>query len=285
MKNISVAKKIVAALELAPHDTVIEIGPGHGELTKELISNFQFSIFKDSAATTKLIAIEKDGVLAEELAKSLRCQILDFRKNGLEKTFLSENILVVAGDALKILPPLVGFLNLKTVNCKLKIVGNIPYYITGHLLRTIGELTEKPSLSVLMVQEEVAERIVATPPRMNRLAASVQFWANPKILARIPKNDFMPPPDVDSAVIELKTKDKKQKIEDAKYYGAVRALFQQPRKTILNNLVATTKATKEVFEKNLIQMGIPPKNRPQNLSIEDIVRIAQFFASQKPTKS
>lgn len=256
LKNKSVAKKIVAALELVPGDTVIEIGPGHGELT-EIVERESWSVNRD----IKVIAIEKDTELATQLRQK-------FAEN--------KNVEVVEGDALKVLPRICSTLHAS----RFKIVGNIPYYITGHLLRTIGELTAKPSVSVLMIQKEVAERIVATPPKMNRLAASVQFWAEPKIITHVPKGDFAPPPEVDSAVIRLKMKDEKLKIKDEDYYEAVRALFQQPRKTILNNLVATDKTKREVFEKELITIGIPPENRPQDLAIEDMVRIAQFLGSR-----
>jgi 16S rRNA (adenine1518-N6/adenine1519-N6)-dimethyltransferase len=258
LKNNFVAKKIVAALQLVPDDTIIEIGPGHGELTEVVERETQ-----STKHGIKIIAIEKDRLLAEQLRK---------------KFAANNNIEIVEGDALLVLPRLCSMLH---VPCS-KLCGNIPYYITGHLLRTIGEFTKKPSLSVLMVQKEVAERIVATPPRMNRLAASVQFWAIPKILAHVSKNEFTPPPEVDSIVLELTTKNQKQKIGSREYYEAVRALFQQPRKTILNNLVATEKAKREVFEEGLSKIGVPPESRPQNLSTEDIIRIALYFDPQKP---
>lgn len=259
LKNKSVAKRIVAALELVPGDTVIEIGPGHGELTEVL---GQGSGIKGQAV--KIVAIEKDRLLADEL----------------RKTFSGDkNLEIITGDALRLIPAIIHNSSFKIHGYKL--VGNIPYYITGYLLRTIGELATKPSVSVLMMQKEVAERIVAQPPHMSRLAASVQFWAEPKILMHVPKNDFTPPPNVDSAIIALRSRtDADLARTDADtYYATVRTLFQQPRKTILNNLVATKRAKREIFEKNLIKMGIPPENRPQNLSVEDIQRIAQFLAS------
>ena len=156
LKNRSVAKKIVAALELAPGDTVVEIGPGHGELT-ELLKREAWNVNRN----IKIIAVEKDRQLAEQLRK---------------KFAEDKNIEIIEGDALRILPELCSALHTSrstiqdshsTLHAsRFKIVGNIPYYITGHLLRTIGELPKKPSLSVLMVQEEVAERIAAKP-RMN----------------------------------------------------------------------------------------------------------------------
>ncbi len=171
-------RKIVETLDLKSDDTIIEIGPGHGELTEELrIQNLEF----------RVIAVEKDKKLAENLK---------------EKFAHDENIKIIEADILKILPqiPKSYVLNSKSY----KIVGNIPYYITGHLLRIVSELKNKPSLIVLTVQKEVAERICAEPPKMNLLAASVQFWAEPKIIDYISKKDFRPQPKVDSAIIKLK---------------------------------------------------------------------------------
>ena len=226
MKNISKIKKIVKSLELSPNDTVFEIGPGHGELTKELRLGIK------DLKKVQIIAIEKDKKLADDL----RLKINDL---GLT------NIQIINGDALQKLPPLIVKLpNYRMTNYK--IVGNIPYYITGRLLRILGDLKKKPKTIVLTVQKEVAERITAKPPQMNLLAASVQFWAKPEIIDFISKNDFEPAPEVDSAVIKLATDNPKEghKTETKNYYKLIRALFKQPRKTILNNITADSKLAK-----------------------------------------
>jgi 16S rRNA (adenine1518-N6/adenine1519-N6)-dimethyltransferase len=113
---------------------------------------------------------------------------------------------------------------------------------------------------------------------MSRLSASVQFWADPKIIAGVPRTDFSPPPDVDSAVISLETKESAKKIDIAlvgQYYNAVRVLFAQPRKTILNNL--GEKMPKSEVATMLSGLNIDPKLRPQDLTIENIVQIAANF--------
>ncbi|HVO28941.1 MAG TPA: 16S rRNA (adenine(1518)-N(6)/adenine(1519)-N(6))-dimethyltransferase RsmA [Candidatus Paceibacterota bacterium] len=248
LKNRGAAGKIVAAVGARPGDTIIEIGPGHGELTRPL-----------AATGARVIAIEKDGALAEQLDKT-----------GIP------NLEVIAGDVLTMLPALAADGG--------KLVGNLPYYLTGHLLRLISELETKPARCVFMVQKEVALRMTAAPPHMNRLAASVQFWAEPDIVANLPKSDFSPQPKVDSTVVQLEAK---PAISDAaaptsaQYYAAVRILFSQPRKTLLNNLTAgrprSAEFPKDDISKILEALGANPQLRPQNLTVGQIGAIAKAF--------
>jgi len=263
-------KKIVEALDLKEGDTVIEIGPGHGELTLLLARNFQFPI-----SNFRIITIEKDKKLVQIL----------------QKKFASDkNIRIIEGDALKILPKLTKSYKLKAKSYK--IVGNIPYYITGYLLRVLAELERKPSLIVLTIQKEVAQRIIALrqaqgKPRMNLLAASVQFWAEPEIIDYVSRKDFQPAPEVDSAVIKMMVRPalpyrevpvlKTSKNYSKNYYRLIKILFKQPRKTILNNLTMTMTMTKEGITKKLEKSGINPNDRPQNLDIEQIKELLTLF--------
>jgi len=274
-------KKIIEALELKKGDTVIEIGPGHGEITLPLARNFQFSI-----SNFQIIAIEKDEKLFEHLKKKLN---------------FNKNVAIIHGNALKILSQITqnSLLRssspegqLKTQNYKL--VGNIPYYITGRLLRILGELENKPSLIVLTVQKEVAERLIAQPPKMNLLAASVQFWAKPEIIGYISKKDFRPVPKVDSAIIKLEADRRgSMRIVEAdrrgleqNYYRLIKILFRQPRKTILNNILEAKKrgfmqiieADKRGFlTKKLHKIGVNPQDRPQNLTIKQIIKLSSIL--------
>lgn len=248
LKNPGVAKKIIAGVDIQPGDTIVEVGPGRGALTMALAA----VCARTGAA---LIAIEKD----EKLAESLEAE--------LATVGATINIKIIRGDALKILNGL-------EVKSPFKIVGNIPYYITGHLFRIVGELAIQPARCVFMVQEEVAERIIAKPPKMNRLAASVQFWTVPKIIVRAPKEDFSPPPKVDSAVLLLETQaEQHTAAQTEQYYAMVRMLFAQPRKTILNNLSMHT-TNKAEIDRALQGVGITSGLRPQNLTIENIRDIA-----------
>ena len=138
-------------------------------------------------------------------------------------------------------------------------------------MRILSELKNKPALTVLMLQKEVAERIAAKPPKMNLLAAAVQFWAEPKILFALKPRDFSPPPKVESAVVTLNSKP--HTLNPEKYYKFIHILFKQPRKTLLNNLQGGLKLPKNEIETALKSLKINPQTRPQNLSLEVINRL------------
>lgn len=255
---------MAGALELKSGDTVVEIGAGHGELTQALVTEALETNGKDGGI--KVLAIEKDSELAGQakqrfkeysFVEVLNADVLEFFKDA------------GRGDTLK---------------NNYKLTGNIPYYITGRLLRALSELAHRPELTILMIQKEVAERISANPPHMNRLAASVQFWAEPHILRIVKRGEFRPPPEVDSAVIALRSR--KESAHDAAgnkaFYRTVRIIFAQPRKTLLNNLKEGFCATGmpadragKVAVDALNEQGIKPSARPQNLGLHEIKELAR----------
>lgn len=249
LKNKTVIKKIIGALDLQRGDVVIEIGPGRGALTIPLVEQCH-------EVGCSLIAIEKDPELGASLGK-----IIGDRLKNIVK--------ISTGDALKLLPSITHNL----VPTAYKIVGNIPYYITGILLRVISELNPRPIKTVLMVQKEVAERVAAKPPTMNLLSAATQIWANASIIARLKPNDFDPPPKVSSAVIVLTTRPSSLTMHDMQnYYNFIHRAFKQPRKTLLNNLTNN----KEDVLMRLKQLGYTEKTRAQELSIEQLLQLAQL---------
>jgi 16S rRNA (adenine1518-N6/adenine1519-N6)-dimethyltransferase len=138
----------------------------------------------------------------------------------------------------------------------------------------IEELEYKPTQVVLTIQKEVAERICATVPHMNLLAASVQYWAKPSIVDIVPKADFNPPPKVDSATIKLEVQPTKG--DSAQYYITTRKLFTQPRKTIANNL-AGKDGSKEEVAKKLEAIGVDAQKRPHDLTVADIRSIEKIY--------
>ncbi|MBI3114805.1 MAG: ribosomal RNA small subunit methyltransferase A [Candidatus Harrisonbacteria bacterium] len=272
LKNTAVVHKIIAALDLQSGETVIEIGPGKGALTLPLVRQCQMPNFK-----CQIVAVEKDKTLAGLLTNTF------------------PQIKIIEGDILKILPKLV--IDLKLSPCERcpegteignwKLLGNIPYYITGKLLRTISELNIKPSRTVLMIQKEVAERLTATPGKMNLLAAAVQVWADVSVIARLKPEDFDPPPKVESAVIRIETKKQespptgdlpqgdKKTSELAAYYKLIHAAFKQPRKTLLNNLSEGFGLPKNEVLTSLQSFGFTEKTRAQELGVEALSMLSK----------
>lgn len=252
LKDTGVLKRIVSALDIKPTDTIIEIGPGHGELTTHILA----------AHPKKVIIVEKDKNLISTLKK------LDTNEVDLH---------VINGDALDILQTLPKTYNLTPNGYKL--VGNIPYYITGKLLRVIGELGKKPKIIVLTIQKEVAERLCASPPKMNLLAASVLFWGTPQIVRLVSRNAFSPRPKVESSIVSIKPyKNQKSEDEAKTYYSFIKILFNQPRKTIANNIANGLTMTKKEVESSLLSNGIDPNLRPQNLDKASINILSQNLA-------
>jgi len=225
---------------------IIEIGGGHGELTLFLL--------KLPSPFLKIIAIEKDKKLIAELKAKFN---------------FDRRLEIIEGDVLKILPNLI--LKKKLKNFSYQIVGNIPYYLTGRLLRILSEIKIPPEKIIFLVQKEVAERIVAKPPLMNLLAAVIQYWSKPQIIKYVDRKNFSPPPKVNSAILLLLPQKINQK-EAKKYYWFVKALFKQPRKTIVNNLKLITGDQGKIV--NILQsMQINLNARPQNLTFHQILSL------------
>lgn len=241
LKSERVLDKIVDAIDLSENDVVLEIGPGLGALTDKIITRF-----KDlKIEKFKLIAIEKDRELAENLKQKFKNK---------------KNIEIIEGDALKILPELCFMFQVSSF----KIVGNIPYYITGHLFRILEELGNKPSKIILMVQKEVAQRICAPKyeQKMNLLALSTQFYADVKILFYVSKGNFWPVPKVDSAVIEIIPANE---VYDEKFrkifFKTIKAGFSNKRKLLASNLSGVEGILKSI--------SVNPLARAEELSLEE----------------
>jgi 16S rRNA (adenine1518-N6/adenine1519-N6)-dimethyltransferase len=243
-----VLKKIVEVADLSKNDSVLEVGPGIGNLTIELAKKVK-----------KVIAVEKDEKMVEILKERLK-----------EKRI--KNVEIVNEDILKFLPSF-------KLRRSYKVVANIPYYLTSRLIRNLLEAKRRPKLIVLMIQKEVAQRICAKPPKMNLLAVSVQFYAKPEIVSFVSRNCFWPRPKVDSAIIKISNiKKQKPTKEEKLFFKIVRAGFSHPRKQLINNLSKGLKKNKKIVKEWLLNCGISPDKRAENLSIEEWKRLTISFS-------
>ena len=250
---------------------MVEVGAGQGELTQQM-ANGKWLMTDGS----QLIAVEKD----RELAKNLSLKFKSMPRSELA-LLRGLKFKVINDDILKILPQITRNLTPDAW----KLIGNIPYYLTGFLFRVISELERKPSLIVFTIQKEVAERICAQPPKMNLLAASIQVWASPEIIGVIPPSDFEPPPKVTSAIIKLRvincgtSQDQwscdVQKLNN--YYKIIKVIFKQPRKTLLNNLADGLNLPKKEVVEKLTQLNLTGRERGQDLSIGQLVQLTKVL--------
>jgi len=256
LKNKVFLSQIIKAGEISSQDTVLEIGPGTGVLTEALLQT-----------KARIIAIEKDPQLVNFLQTK-------FKNN--------KNLTIIEADIRDFLRNQ-EFKNLKLKIKNYKVVGNIPYYLTSHLIQLLLELKQQPKAIVLMIQKEVAQRIVAQPPKMNLLAVAVQYYAKPEIIASVPKSDFWPQPKVDSAIIKLtllpvmvRSPKRNRRIttsfpyqRESQFFQIVKAGFSHPRKLLISNLSQNLKIPKEQLQDIFKKTNIPLNSRAQNLSLKN----------------
>ena len=233
--------EIVRAAEITKDDFVLEVGPGLGFLTAKL-----------SKAAKKVVAVELDDKLAEFLRMATEAE-----KVG--------NVEIINMNVLDFNP-------FSIEDKKYKIVANLPYNITSVFLRKfLSETENKPETMVLMLQKEVAERICATPGDMSLLTISVQFYAYAEIVQYVPRNDFWPSPEVDSAVIKL-TVHKASKVHKDKerdFFRLVKFGFSAKRKMLKNNLASGFHISQKEAEEKIVLAGFNPKCRAEDLGVED----------------
>jgi 16S rRNA (adenine1518-N6/adenine1519-N6)-dimethyltransferase len=248
---------IAAAADLTWEDTVLEIGPGPGDLTARL-----------AAQAGRVVAVELDDRLIEPL------------RNRFPP---SSNIEIVHGDILELDPARLAGEEVsadKATTGQYKVVANLPYYITSAVLRHLLEAEVRPRLAVLMVQKEVAERICAPPGDLSLLAVSVRFYAEPRIVHRVPAGAFRPPPKVDSAVLRLDVFSEPaiEDVSPAAFFRVARAGFGQKRKQLANSLSAGLALPKRIVQGALEAAEIDPARRAETLNLDDWRRLSLALA-------
>ncbi|MCD6442096.1 ribosomal RNA small subunit methyltransferase A, partial [bacterium] len=231
-------------------DVVLEIGPGLGALTKEIANKCK-----------KIIAIEIDKKLVQILK---------------EYSGNYKNIEIIRGSILDGIPVLA----LKEK--KYKVVANLPFNITGRVLRILLEQKNKPELIIVVVQKEVAQRITAKPPNMSLLSLSIQFYSQVSTVFNVNKSNFWPQPKVDSMVLKIKPNEFKIKKEiEYNFFQLIKAGFSSKRKYLLNNLLKSVimqasehGERKQRFLEIFKEVGLNRKVRAQELSLKQWIEIA-----------
>lgn len=243
--------KIISAARLEPGDRVIEVGPGLGVLTRALARH-----------AGEVVAIEVDRGLAQALGNALA---------GLP------HVRIIVADVLQVDPASV-------VAPPYKVVANLPYYITAPVLRHFLEARVRPQRMVVMVQREVAHKLVAGPGDLGLLALSVQLYSRPSLVATVPARSFYPQPKVDSAVVALDVLPRPAlEVEPQRFFRVARAGFAAPRKQLRNSLAQGLAVPPADAVRWLDEAGIDPKRRPEELGLEEWGRLCQVVSLKEAT--
>jgi len=251
LTDINIIKKIVAAGEVCPSDLVVEIGPGIGSMTAEI-----------AARAGKVIAVEIDRHLIPALEENLAS---------------FPNVEIINGDIMEVdLESLT-----KGWTGPLKVISNLPYYITTPVVMMLLEGNVAWDTLVLMVQKEVAQRMAAEPSTRDygALTVAVKYYSEPKLAFTVSRNCFIPKPDVDSAVVKLKKRvlAGSADVDKEFFFKVVRASFGQRRKTLLNSLGSQpfVQGGKERLREALSRLGISENVRAEELSIHDFLNLTK----------
>lgn len=253
--NRGLLEHILATAEIAAEDTVIEVGPGTGILTKELVQR-----------AGAVVAVELD----RDLARRLRQELAEF-----------PNLTVIQGDILAYPPQtLMEAARNRTVSEGLppyKVVANLPYYITAPTLRHFLASPHPPTRLVVMVQYEVAKTIAAAPGEMSLLSVAVQFYGKPEIIARVAPASFRPPPQVHSAILRIDVYPEcpVEVPSQPAFFEVVRAGYSARRKQIRNAFAQAWHVAPAEIERLLVAADIDPSRRAQSLSLQEWASITR----------
>lgn len=236
------ARALAHAVAPRVGETILEIGPGKGMLTKELL------------ALGPVVAIEKDEALVETL------------RGAFADAIRSEQLRLVPGDVRDVTPESLGL-------TRYTVAANIPYYITGEIIRQFLTALTQPRAMAILIQKEVAQRIVSEKGSI--LSISVRAYGAPKIVEKVPRKHFSPPPSVDSAILRVDSisRDFFRDVDEAHFFDVVRAGFASKRKYLSSNL--STRFDKARVREALAQSGVAEKARAEDISLAQWKRLAQ----------
>jgi len=248
LKDKNQIRKIVEFSGIDKKDTILEIGPGLGALTLEMVHKVK-----------KIVCVETD----KEMVSSLNAIL---KENGIK------NVKIINDDILSSFKD--EKLNVPGIK-KYKVVANIPYYLTSFLIRNLLEIKNLPEDIFLIIQKEVGERICSKPGNMSILSVAVQYYASPKILMNIPRGCFVPSPKVDSVLIRITPKGIKK---DNQFFKTVKTGFSHPRKQLIGNLSGELGIDREIIKKWLSDNNLKPGERAEVLSVEQWLNLTKHLS-------
>ena len=253
LKNDFIPKKMCSAANLKPDDTVIEIGPGTGILTAEILKT-----------AGKVIALESDLRAIEILKEKFIKEISNNRLSVLKYDVRNFNINDIVKNETE----------------KFKIVSNIPYYLTGILFRKTLDNRRQPQIMVFLIQKEVAERI-SKADKESLLSLSIKAFGSPKYISTVKRNHFTPPPKVDSAILAIDkiSCNNFKSFSSHFFFSCLKLGFSQKRKQLLGNL--TKMYARYELYKIFEELEIPTKIRAEDLSMEQWLLLTKYLVKLK----
>ncbi len=254
LQDPGVISKIIQTADVNKEDVIVEIGPGRGALT-----------FRLAEMASEVIAIEIDHSIVESLN---------------ERAASYPNLSIVEADALRF--------HYHEIGTRFKVVANLPYYISTPILFRLIELSDMVTSMTIMLQKEVAKRVVAAPDSKDYgiLSIAVQFYAVPEIAFNISRKSFYPEPKVDSSVLKIVPRERVavDVRNEGLFWGLIKSAFYYRRKTLLNSL-SLSGHSKEIIKNVLEFAGIDQNKRPEQVSMEEWGKIAdtlmEFMLSEQ----
>lgn len=246
LKDRGVLADIAEEAHITAEDTVLEIGPGLGTLTSELLRRAK-----------KVVAVELDGDLARKLPGQF------------------------PGTALEVVNQDILTFDLRTLPENYVVVANVPYYITSKIVQLLTTAVNKPRAIVLLIQKEVAERMAAEPGDMSILAVSSQLYAEVRLGAVVPAEYFTPPPKVDSQVVILEMRESAlvSAHDERHFFRIVKAGFSAKRKKLRSSISSGLHISKPEAEALLLKADISPEQRAEDLSMNDWLRLSAVVSA------